>query len=84
MTSGRSILEIVWEHLDDTMEVLMSPAPPRRDIAGMPDLDAAIVAKGKAQGLAIAIAIIQNPYNIDIDPIREEALSRYWERRNSD
>jgi hypothetical protein len=62
---GKSILEMLWEELDAIVERLM---------AGGNDEDD----KGKAQGVAWAIALVQNPYLPDIEHVRAEAMDR-WE-----
>lgn len=68
--AGRSIREIVWEELDVVMERLMSgnQAEDGRDA-------------GRAEGLAFALAIFQNPYLPSVDAVRAEAVER-WETAN--
>lgn len=39
--------------------------------------------RGQAQGLAFAITTIENPYNPDIEEVKERAMER-WEERNAD
>lgn len=75
-THGPSILESIWEQLDGVMRDLMRPTM-KRNIAGMPDLDEIPTLKGKALGLATALAILMNPYKVDVDAIRSEAVARY-------
>jgi hypothetical protein len=36
---------------------------------------------GRAQGVAYCIAVIENPYHVDIERIRAEAMVR-WEDQN--
>lgn len=63
--SGKSIYDMLWEELDAIVERLMAGA------AGEDD-------KGKAQGVAFAIATIENPYLPNIERVRAEAMRR-WE-----
>lgn len=74
MPAGPSILELVWVELDKVMDVLMAaklggelPEPER---------------VGSAQGLALAIAILLNPYKPNINAVRVEAVNR-WEGRQA-
>jgi hypothetical protein len=62
---GKSILEMLWEELDAIVERLMAGAASEED-------------KGRAQGVAYAIAVIENPYLPSVERIREEAMDR-WE-----
>lgn len=39
--------------------------------------------RGQAQGLAFALAVLTNPYEVNVDAIREQAMER-WEQANSD
>ena len=83
---GRSILEQIWEELDATMDRLRSDGVPDPDPAM--SVGAAINAgkdwgeeRGRAQGVAFAIAVMTNPYAPDVPKIKAEARKR-WERRN--
>lgn len=66
--SGKSILDLLWEELDAVVERLMARA------AGEDD-------KGKAQGVAYAIAVILNPYLPNVEAVRDQAMLR-WEADN--
>lgn len=65
---GKTILELLWEELDAIMERLMSggQADDERD-------------PGRAEGVAYAIAVMQNPYLPNVDNVREQAMER-WEQ----
>lgn len=62
---GKSILEMLWDELDAIVERLMAGGAAEED-------------KGKAQGVAYAIAVIENPYLPNVERIRDEAMDR-WE-----
>ena len=63
--NGKSILEMLYEELDAIVERLMAGAASEED-------------KGRAQGVAYAIAVIENPYMPNIERVREAAMDR-WE-----
>jgi hypothetical protein len=67
---GKSILEMLWEELDTIVERLMGGGEAEHDI-------------GRAQGVAYAIAVIENPYYVDIERVRKEAMDR-WEQQNEE
>lgn len=67
---GKSILEMLWEELDGIVERLMADG----EAADGQDV-------GRAQGVAYAIAVIENPYHVDIERVRAEAMDR-WEADN--
>lgn len=68
--AGGNLRDRLWEDLDALMDVVMDD--PR-------DLET----KGKAAGIARAIALMMNPYDEDaLDAIREEAIER-WESSHS-
>lgn len=69
---GKSIFEMLWEELDAIVERLQAGASD--------DVEAD---KGRAQGVAFAIATIQNPYLPNIEAVRNEAMDR-WEAQNGD
>jgi hypothetical protein len=62
---GKSLFEMLWEELDAIVERIMAEAADEHDV-------------GKAQGVAFAIATIQNPYRPSIEAVRAEAMRR-WE-----
>lgn len=65
--AGRSIIEMIWEEMDAVYGRLMAGdgAKAKGD-------------KGYARGLAHALAIMTNPYQPNIEAIREQAHER-WE-----
>lgn len=67
---GKSILEMLWEELDSIVERLMGGGEAEGDV-------------GRAQGVAYAIAVIENPYHVDMERIRAEAMQR-WEEQNEE
>ena len=69
---GKSILEMLWDELDGIVERLQ---------AGAEAEDGNDV--GRAQGVAYAIAVIENPYHVDMERIRAEAMDR-WEAQNEE
>lgn len=108
--AGMSVLDILWQDLDDVMDQLMSEGAPSRssliqDFTALGTRDkrgmrAALNTetanelggswydtlrdwgelRGKAQGLAFAIAILTNPYAANVPAVKKEAMVR-WESR---
>lgn len=91
--AGRSILEILWEELDSVMDRLMDDGEPKsenyepHDDEEFFELDGFKDAckvwgeeRGQAQGVAYAIAVMTNPYEVDITAIKQTAVER-WESR---
>ncbi len=70
--AGKSIIEHIWDDLDDVMDGLMDGS------------DAGEAAKGSALGLAAALARMYNPTTPNVDAIREEAMDRWTERHADD
>lgn len=68
---GRSLIEMIEDLLDNTFDQLMSP-----DGLEEPEL-----AKGYAQGLSTALAVLKNPYFPNVDVIKSEAVERYEARQ---
>lgn len=64
---GKTILEFMWERLMAVVERLMT------DQASEDGQDV-----GRAEGLAWAIAVFQNPYRPNLDSVRAEAM-QLWE-----
>lgn len=62
---GRSIVETMEDHLDDLIEELINGDHPYPDSL-----------KARTLGVAECIALIRNPYNPDVDLIREQAMAR--------
>lgn len=93
--AGRSIIEITWEELDRVMDQLMddwsgeteaynSDEPLEESLEEF-DLEDAVEfgeVRGQAQGLAYALAVLTNPYAVDVPAIKAEALRRYNERNS--
>jgi hypothetical protein len=71
--AGRSIIEMIWEQLDEAVNNLHEP-----EVTGNPFGHALL--KGRALGLAEALAVLQSPYAPDVDEIRAQAASRYEAR----
>lgn len=67
--AGGSIRQMLWDDLDALMDIIMDDDEPDD-----PEI------RGKAAGVARALALITTPYDPDIDAIREEAVER-WENR---
>lgn len=86
--AGKSILEIIWEDLDAVYDQLVSEGAP--DLVGLSasEADAALVSygelRGQAQGLAYAIAVIQNPYDVDVPAVKKQARQRYEDASNEE
>lgn len=70
--AGKSIIEMLWDTLDTLIDLLMDEDP-------QPDPD---LLKGKAEGVAYALAVFQNPYLPNLDAIRQQAMER-WEANNA-
>lgn len=66
--AGKSIVELLWDVLDQLMDLLMKDEEPDE------------LTRGKAEGVAYALAVFQNPYLPNLDAIREQAVER-WEAR---
>ena len=97
---GKSIIELLWDDLDTTMDILMDEctgcgklagAHPRqegRQYCNVPeladyDLEYSIQEyKGRAQGVAYALALMMNPYLRDVDEVRKKAKER-WQQREA-
>lgn len=77
--AGRSILEIITEELDVVIDRLMTDGEPFSD--GNPDVEEWKEwgeQRGQAQGLAFAIAVLENPYEMNVEKVKAEAMKR-WE-----
>ena len=60
--AGKSIIEMLQDHLDFLIDELYT--------------EPTEAAKGRALGVAEAIAVIQNPYLPNVDAVRAEAMER--------
>ena len=65
--AGRSIIEHLWEALDEAMEPLLDG-----------DGEPTDTQRGYARGLATALAVMYNPLAPNVDDVRETAIER-WE-----
>lgn len=65
--AGRSIIEMLWEEMDRVYGRLMAGEGAR-----------AKGDKGYARGLAYGLALMTNPYKVDVEAIRDAAHER-WE-----
>ena len=85
--AGQSILDLLWARLDDAVDLIQAegiPAAYTEARAGQAALDDCLAwgeRRGAAQGLALAIAIVQDPYHPDVDAVRAEAGARLEDRR---
>jgi hypothetical protein len=70
--AGKSIIEHIWDELDDVMDGLMDGS------------DAGDAARGSALGLASALATMYNPIAPNVDAVREQAVDRWTERHADD
>jgi len=77
---GKSLLDLLWEQLDqfvDDVQALSSAATSwdtRNQAAELAN------AKGQAHAMAVAIALVTNPYHPDVDEIKSEAMERWSDR----
>lgn len=71
------IVKELWAKLDATVDEIQSPKAPPRDIAGIVNLDYRPMLIGKAQGLALALALLTGQ---TYEFVREEA-GKLWEAR---
>lgn len=69
--AGRSIVEILAEHLDGAVNDLASVGPnhPSRGML-----------QGMAHAYAVTVAIMRNPYDPPLDAVKAEARAR-WKAR---
>ena len=94
VNAGRSILEILWEELDSIMDRLMEDGEPADvgDLGFVEDVDWRQFGedwksygeeRGQAQGVAYCIAVMTNPYEVDVPAIKQAAVER-WNDRQED
>lgn len=91
--AGMSILDILWEELDDLYDQLVTEDPPEQwtphkassttKIGDPGEWQAWGELRGQAQGVAYAIALVTNPYSVDVPAVKEEAKRR-WELRQEE
>lgn len=78
--AGKSILDFLWDELMDAygwIVLYQGSYPGIDDAQGWEELEGV---KGKALGLATAIAIVYNPYMPNVDAVRAEAAERWAAR----
>ena len=71
--AGRSLLEMLEDELDESFDRLMSGTYADDD-------ESLNKAKGRAEGLTFAIAVIRGPYAPNLDATKGQAVVRYQER----
>lgn len=64
--AGRSIIDILWEEMDATYARLAGGKGSR-----------AKGDKGRAGGLAYALAVMTNPYDVNVEAIKEQVHARW-------
>lgn len=92
---GKSIIDLLWEDLDETTDLLMAECVGCHRVAGAhtqtresrhrPRIDVELSYsieeyRGRAQGVAYALALMMNPYVGDVDAVRKLAKKRYEQR----
>lgn len=94
--AGKSILDLLWEEMDDVVDLLQEEGQPAswadEHVRGRTPRDEIGVAsewqswgerRGRAQGLAYALAVILNPYEPDVPAVKREAMAR-WDARQDE
>lgn len=94
--AGPSLLETLWEELDNVMDRLMSDEVPPSDVPPKPSVQNKMPlaawrdewmgygeTRGNAQGIAYAIAVIEQPYEPNVPGVKVRAMER-WEERNDE
>lgn len=82
--AGPSLLERLWDELDNIMGRLMAEGVPESlgdnpgDWGTAEDWQAYGEERGQAQGIAYAIALIENPYQPCMPAVKARAVER-WE-----
>jgi hypothetical protein len=82
--AGKTIVEIMWEELDEIMDRLMEGGKPTGAVQLVEDWQAYGEERGQAQGVAYCLAVVTNPYDVNVDEIKKEALARWKERHDED
>lgn len=72
--TGKSVLDLLWEHLDDFVDAVQEPV----------NEEEADLSKGRAHGMAVAIALVTNPYDPDVDEVKAQAMERWADRSEVD
>ena len=71
---GKSLLDLLWEQLDQFVEELQVVADVNEDSTTLWE------ARGRAHATAVCVALVTNPYHPDVDSIKSDAMER-WELR---
>lgn len=71
--AGKSIRDLVWDGLMLVLDRLMTG----QEAADGKD-------PGRAEGMAFALAVFQNPYRPNIEAVREEAMERWYEENDDE
>lgn len=78
---GKSILDLLWEKLDTIVDRIMDAGEPEEDHDGLASRTVVqewAEQRGKAQGVAYAIALLSDPMQPpSVDDVRAEAMRRY-------
>lgn len=82
---GKSILEQLWDEMDaHTSRLLSDYAENEFTAEALRAKNSAILeygeARGYAQGMAYALAVLMNPYAPNVDAIREQVMDRMEDR----
>lgn len=68
--AGKSVLDLLWEQMDQFVDAVQEPV----------NEDEAVNAKGRAHGMAVAIAVVTNPYAPDVAEVKQAAMDRWFDR----
>lgn len=95
---GKSIIDLLWDDLDSTMDLLMEECDTCEKLAGAHSMGSVVSRdceyfqintvleysideyRGRAQGVAYALALMSNPYLRNVDEVRNLAKKRYDQR----
>lgn len=81
---GKSLLDLLWEQLVQFVDdVQYNGDEPDRDHDGLVSATAMqewAEARGRAHAMAVAVALVTNPYHPDVAVIKDDAMER-WELR---
>lgn len=81
MARGRSIIEKIWEQLDeDTAKLLAAKAQMdvAEELATIKELEAQILTqRGRCRGKAEALAVLMHPHYPNVEAIAQETMARH-------